>query len=524
MGSVSLSPVLRTLLALCLCLSASSPPDAAAVARLESEVLRLRTMRFVLEDKRIDPLLERIADARLEVELDPKLVKRAALPLLDLIGAYLTAQDTPGRTTAEERIVDAALEALRPKLTSEVAKWMASEVLAVQSVPIERRRAVARLFRDRPAPVAKLALALSARDADAELAVLSLAALAGWNDDLVHATFLEQLEALPLDAAVTNDRLVRLTQVERHFQAVRLTTGSRAAARLAALARGHLLAADWRNASRAIAWSHALDDKDSIPFLLAALDAWTERGARGLQALRVRHELTRALEARSGQDLGLEPAQWKAWWQAVSDGLRPAPTQRPEGTRAAFFGVKPDSDRIVFVLDRSGSMGAQFAPGSARRWDEATKQLYAFLAASPEALRYNVVVFHDFAESFREHTAGLATNNHKSLEELKLWLSIHSPGGATLLRSGIEKGLGFELSSPRTQPAAKIECDTLILLCDGETSEGAAWVPRFLATDAAELRLAIHGVQVGGLSDGVLEELAKGTRGGFVKVGLSSEK
>ena len=158
-----MSPVLRTLLALCICLSASSPPDAAAVARLESEVLRLRTMRFVLEDKRIDPLLERIADARLEVELDPKLVKRAALPLLDLVGAYLTAQDTPGRTTAEERIVDAALEALRPKLTSEVAKWMASEVLAVQSVPIERRRAVARLFRDRPAPVAKLALALSAR-------------------------------------------------------------------------------------------------------------------------------------------------------------------------------------------------------------------------------------------------------------------------------------------------------------------------------------------------------------------------
>ena len=490
--------------------------DGAATARLEGEVLRLRTMRFVLEDKRVDTVLERIADARLEVELDPSLLQRAALPLLDLVGAWIDAQETPGRTTNEERVVDAALDALRSKLTSDLSKWMASELLPVQSVPIERRRAVARLFRDRPAPVAKLALALSARETDRELARLSLEALAGWNDDLVHATFLEQAEG-----ARGADRLERLALVETHFGAVRLAPGTRLAQRLAALVRERLLQPDWKDASRAVAWSRALDDKDCVPFLVAALDTWQERGDRGLQSLRVRHELARALALRSGQPPVLDAGTWRAWWAAVAEGLRPAPSSnRAAGTQAAFFGVNPDSDRIVFVLDRSGSMDAQFAPGSARRWDEAQKQLYAFLADAPKGLKYDVVLFHDYAEAFK---GALTPNDAASLDELKLWLGIHRPGGATMLYSGVQAALGRE-GGPKSGEPALPECDTLVLLCDGETSEGTAWVRPFLVDVVPALRLVVHGVQVGGISDGVLEELAKGTRGGFVKVGSDSGK
>lgn len=495
---------------------ASAPLEGAAVARLEGEVLRLRTMRFVLEDKRVDTVLERIADARLEVELDPQLLQRAALPLLDLVGAWIDAQETPGRTTDEERVVDAALDALRSKLSSDLSKWMAAELLPVQSVPIERRRAVARIFRDRPAPVAKLSLALSAREADRDLARLSLEALAGWNDDLVHATFLEQAEA-----ARGDDRLARLELVEKHFGAVRLQAGSRLAQRLAALVRERLLQSDWKDASRAVAWSRALDDKDCVAFLVAALDTWQERGERGLQSLRLRHELARALAQRSGQPPVLDAAVWRAWWTSVTAGLRPAPSSaRAQGTQAAFFGVTPDSDRIVFVLDRSGSMDAQFAPGSARRWDEAQKQLYAFLAEAPKGLKYDVVLFHDYAESFK---GALVANDPASLDELRLWLGIHRPGGATMLHAGVRAALGSD-DRPESKAARLPECDTLVLLCDGETSEGTAWVRSFLTELVPALRLVVHGVQVGGISDGVLEELAKGSRGGFVKVGSDSGK
>lgn len=510
----------------------SAPIEGAAIARLEGEVLRLRSAKFLLDPKRLDLLLERIADARLESELHPELTQRCAASMLDLLGAFLGDEEASGRESPEERVVDAVLGALRPKLDANLSRWLASEVLPVQSLPIERRRAAARLFRDRPAPIAKYGLALTAREQDRTLALLSLEALAGWNDDLVHATFAEVAESTEApDHAATS------ALVDKHFGAVRIAEGGASERRLADLAKARLLSLDWREASQAVVWSQALGDKASVPFLVTALDAWTERGLQGAQSLRLRHEIAKSLAARRGSNLGLEPGPWRAWWIGVQQGLRPNPGgAKVEGTGASFFGVRPESDRITFVLDRSGSMTESVTlseaeggrkPGTAksvRRWEEAQRQLHAFLRDSPKGLKFNVVLFHSYAESFREE---LVPANAEQLEALRMWLGIHSPGGGTMLRSGLDRALELEVATAEpslggTPVEAKSlpESDTLVLLCDGETSEGGAWVPHFLSHVAPRLRVVIHGVQVGGQSDGVLETLARGTRGGYVQVGL----
>jgi hypothetical protein len=511
--------------------AAASVPEGAAIARLEGEVLRLRSAKFLLDPKRLDLLLERIADARLESELHPELTKRCAAALLDLLGAYLGDEEAPGRETPEERVVDAVLDSLRPKLDADLSRWLASEVLPVQSLPVERRRAAARLFRDRPAPIAKYALVLTAREQDRVLALMSLEALAGWNDDLVHATFAETAadEESP-------DFPARSALVDKHFGAVRLTEGGAAERRLADMAQARMLSLDWREASQAIAWTQALGDKACVPYLITSLDAWTERALQGAQSLRIRHELSKALSSRRGGNLGLEPGPWKAWWSGVQQGLRPTPGgANVAGTGASFFGVRPESDRIVFVLDRSGSMTESLTPSGSepgsekggapgvRRWDEAQRQLHAFLRDSPKGLKFNVVLFHSYADSFRDE---LVPANADQLEELRLWLGINAPGGATMLRSGLERALNLDSApSERGQTSSSVtpkplpECDTVVLLCDGETSEGGTWVPHFLDHVAPRLRVVLHGVQVGGQSDGVLEALARGTRGGYVQVG-----
>jgi hypothetical protein len=504
--------------------------EGAAIARLEGEVLRLRSAKFLLDPKRLDLLLERIADARLESELRPELIKRCAAAMLDLLGAYLGDEEAPGSDPPEERVVDAVLDALRPKLDADLSRWLASEVLPVQSLPVERRRGAARLFRDRPAPIAKYGLVLTAREQDEALALLSLEALAGWNDDLVHATFAEVAEA-----GGASVKPARSALVDKHFGSVRIAEGGASEKRVADLAKARLLSLDWREASQAVSWAQALGDKACVPFLITSLDAWTERGLQGAQSLRVRHELANSLATRRGGNLGLDPALWRAWWSGVQQGLRPTPRgAKVEGTGASFFGVRPESDRIVFVLDRSGSMtesvtlseaeGGTRIGASARRWDEAQRQLHAFLRDAPKGLKFNVVLFHSYAEAFRDE---LVPANADQLEALRLWLGIQSPNGGTMLRPGLDLALNLEQTeverppgSTAPEPRPLPECDTVILLCDGETSEGGAWVQHFLSQVAPRLRVVIHGVQVGGQSDGVLEALARGTRGGYVQIGM----
>ncbi len=76
---------------------------------------------------------------------------------------------------------------------------------------------------------------------------------------------------------------------------------------------------------------------------------------------RLKDQYIRTLKTRVGADVKSDdPNAWKAAWAAKKDGKEP-----PEGaTRAEpteFYGLKTRSTRIVFVLDRTGSMAA---PGS----------------------------------------------------------------------------------------------------------------------------------------------------------------
>lgn len=71
------------------------------------------------------------------------------------------------------------------------------------------------------------------------------------------------------------------------------------------------------------------------------------------------HLLVDALRGITGQGLSVAE-DWKNWWATHKDGFRPAtgPAQKPKsgGTKARFFGSEIVSNRVVFVIDISGSM------------------------------------------------------------------------------------------------------------------------------------------------------------------------
>jgi Mg-chelatase subunit ChlD len=184
-----------------------------------------------------------------------------------------------------------------------------------------------------------------------------------------------------------------------------------------------------------------------------------------------------------------------------------------EQSRAAFFGLRLQSDRVLFVVDLSGSMATSFGTGGQSRYEEAKDQLFRFLEAAGERTRFGVVLFEDRGTSWRR---GLRQATPANLERLQRWLAARRPGGATELFEGLREGLALDREG-RLDPA-RVEADTVVVLCDGQTADGPRWVRPWLARENQDALLRFHGVQIGHQGDGTLEALAEASGGDFVRV------
>lgn len=404
-----------------------------------------------------------------------------------------------------------AREGLETPGAGELASWLASSVLARSSQPLERRVAAAGLVAGRRLPATKLALFGCALEDRPELRAAALEALVGWPDEAVHGFLLERLEAL--EAGAEWPASVERSLFLRHFDTARTAPGGRAEERLLARVARDALGTDWRAAYRAIRTSRGLCDAAGVPALIAALSTWVDRRAADGGSLRIEHELLRELRQRSGRSLGPHPERWMAWWKASSAGSgEPSPAGEPPGlTQAQFFGLRPATDRVVFVLDRSGSMRTDF--GARSRFGEAAVQMLAFLRALGPSARFNVVLFSSELETWR---AGLQPATEANLAALERWLRYVRPNGGTGLEAAIRSV--FELDSSGRASLARIEADSVVVLCDGETDEGPSWIRPLLESVNDEACLAFHGVQVGPVGDGALERLAELSGGDFVEV------
>lgn len=489
------------------------------IAKLNVLLSRLRENRATLAGEIIPTAKGLLADTRLLWSIDQSRAKDAALAMLDVAGMYIEASTDPRTPTPEAELRDAALETIQAHFDNAFGRWMVAEVLSLpKSQPLTRRLAVMRLLETNNVPSAKLALLSVTQEIDKRLVRAARRALSGWGDDVVHAYFMGLLEraAAKLDPAGA-------WIAEKHFSAVHFDEKSRVGSQYAALVRNDLVSDDWRTSSRAVTLQTPLTNDVAVPALIEALSIWKARAAAGVQSLRVRFEIQRALRARSGRAFGLEPEDWRAWWAYMRSDKRGAAPQTggpPDSTEASFFGIRPASDRVVFVIDRSGSMNYAFGKETngrgevmRKRWAEAQQQLFDFLESIGPKAKFDIVLFHTIAEVWKGE---LVTADKENLEALKEWLKFQTPNGGTRLREGVEAALHV---GPDGEPdLTRLQADTAIVLCDGETEEGAQWVNPFLERVLPSTRVVFHGVQIGTQGDETMARLAKGSRGDFVKI------
>ena len=90
------------------------------------------------------------------------------------------------------------------------------------------------------------------------------------------------------------------------------------------------------------------------------------------------------------------------------------------------------------------------------------------------------------------------------------------PQGTTELEPAVREAL--RLDREGRPDLSELEADTVVVLCDGATAEGPAWVAPLLSGPNQEACVVFHCVQIGGGGDGTLEALAEGTGGTFVSV------
>jgi von Willebrand factor type A domain len=278
-----------------------------------------------------------------------------------------------------------------------------------------------------------------------------------------------------------------------------------------------LISADFSDQLAAVRALTRLRRPESIELLVGALPNF---GARVLP------EAIGSLAELTGQPFGEVPELWARWYAERGQGMQPISPSRAAEIRATredlradagtqtvqFFGIPLRGERIVFVIDVSGSMQAETSPdaratgseaGGRMRMAVAKEQLAQAIRALPEAVAFEVVTFDSSVRSFDR---GPDTATKSRVEKALKFVAGLRPGSGTNLWGGLAKALEYE------------GVDTIVLLSDGEPSEGEIIQPAKVAsTFLARNRwrgIRVHTIAFG-LRLGLLEALARQSGGQY---------
>ena len=504
-------------------------PPADAVEAAQRWVAGAQRERDALGQERLTRLQPILSELRVMMASQPARRPEVAVALLDIAALAPHASDVPSSyTVPAEQASAAAFEALGRGLDLDHDGLLAAAVAAQfgnddPKRPLERRRAALEALRGRRAPSTLAALAAATGDPRREIRDGAAAGLVGWDAEPAHRAQIALWVRLRSDP-----KWVRAQTLDQHFAAVRLAFESPLESALFGALSGDLLSQDWRATVRALRASEALSNERAVPVLIESLGSWIARRppANGgtanqpnrlrpqIWSARIENEFVLALQRRSRKRIGAHPERWARWWKTAQDDHEPGEANAPQqASRAGFYGLRPVTDRVCFVIDRSGSM-ANSAPGEdGSRYRQALGQLERFVRELGPGARFRVVLFSDGVQVWRDT---LSPATPAALAEALTWAGYHKPDGGTELRPAIEGVLRLDRAgNPNLE---RLEEDTVIVLCDGATAEGAGWVAPLLERVGAASAVAFHCVQLGsGGGDGALRLLAELSGGEYVE-------
>lgn len=523
-------------------------PASEANAKPQSSTRSLRKLERWSETNRgaLDQIaIEDLADALTKCLDHPKVDRvRFDIALLRLTGRTGLEDSTGQGQQVADLCLATAGERLRGVGGADFGAWAFRRVLARTIPSDERMRVGACLVLDEyPKAIGLDPLVQAIADPLPEVRRAALLALTGWAE-------VDASRAL-LAAAQSEDP--EFSQLARWQLGVHLKALERLAGQapgpdegwpvslsklLAGALLPDLLSPQWRQALQAAELSRFGKSEKAAPRLIEGLLLWNSRRESHLASKRsdpgdlvgvdrVRWAITDSLRAMSGSAIGPDPRRWRSWWNAVRDGRRQL--EAPDGqagemrTEAGFFGLRIRSGAVAFLIDSSGSMSARMPASPLQtttdglrqqtRFEAATEQLEKFLTSAEEGTVFRLGLFATLGQLYN-------TSPHRADERgtkaALHWMREHRPDGGTQLSRGFAKLV--QADDTGRIKLEKLGFDTLVILCDGATTEGRSWARSWLRNYNSEAQLVIHAVQIGTGRAHALEALTEGSGGQFVRI------
>ncbi len=177
---------------------------------------------------------------------------------------------------------------------------------------------------------------------------------------------------------------------------------------------------------------------------------------------RLRWQILGWMRAQSGQDHGFDAEAWRAW-AATVEGRVHTGEPRASGplgdTHVAFAGLNLISDRVVFLIDLSGSLW-QTKVGERTRKEIVDAELRKALLALPPQTRFNVIPYTGEPQPWERHLVPATKEN--VARAIAAFERCHQSG-----RGNFFDAARLALADP--------EVDALCVLTDGVPTGGHRW-------------------------------------------------
>ena len=238
---------------------------------------------------------------------------------------------------------------------------------------------------------------------------------------------------------------------------------------------------------------------------------------------RLRDDAHVALRSLTGQKHGPYFEAWNGWWEEEKNTFRmplasvaPEHTAQPEGH--TFYGIHTFSERVLFILDTSGSMDQAPKPKNGEgpkppKIDVARKELLGFLMSFKEKAHFNVIFFNHEVVQWQQKMVE-ATQTHK--RRVSEWVEDQEPLGETNIHDALEQGFGIAMRATG-EPVV----DTVFFLTDGRPTAGKIQDPERILEAVADwnrtARVIVHCVGVGDHHEVFMQTLARVCGGEYVR-------
>jgi hypothetical protein len=295
-----------------------------------------------------------------------------------------------------------------------------------------------------------------------------------------------------------------------------------------------ILDPSWHVKSRAAAAMATMRLERAIPILIDRLEV--EEG-------RLKTDYQEALISLTGENFNTNVTLWRRWWEENGAGFEVPPideidrkvnAEAKARVGTTFFGISTESQRVLFVLDLSGSMAFSMVPrnnpeddprrphdmprnGEHSRLDEAKLALAKAIGGTDEGSTFNVIFYASDVWSWQDNLVEMTTETRsdalRMIEELSCvgGTNIYGALAVALEMAGAESG--DEWSEP--------EIDTIFFLSDGRASVGLTTDPDdilgFVKDLNASSGIVIHTIGLSGAQDAyLLRSLAEENGGKYV--------